>query len=67
MKDLWSRIWNTEPVVFVGGLTAAWSAVVAFDQASDVFTLPVWTYIVAVPLIAGVTPMVRRKVTPTVK
>ena len=65
MKQLWHKIWNTEPVVFVGGLTAAWSALVAYDQTSTVFTLPVWTYAVAAPLVAAFTYLVRSKVTPS--
>lgn len=64
MKDLWKKIWYSEPVVFVGSLAAAWAAIVAFDEASDSFAIPLWVYILAVPVLAFLTPVVRGNVTP---
>ena len=63
MKDLWRKIWYSEPVVFVGSLVSAWLAVVAFDQASDGWEIPLWIYVVAVPLVAFLTGITRRQVT----
>ena len=64
MRELWRRIWGSEPVVFVGALVAAWSAIVALDQASEGWAIPVWVYIVAVPAVAFLTAVTRSSVTP---
>lgn len=64
MKDLVGKLWYSEPVVFVGGLASSWAAIVAFDEASDAFSIPLWCYIVAVPVLAFLTPVVRGNVTP---
>jgi hypothetical protein len=65
MINLFKRIWYSEPVVLVGALVAGWSAIVAYDQADDAWAIPVWVYIVAVPLVAFLTRITRRNVTPT--
>lgn len=65
MRRMWDTIWNSEPVVFVGAAVSAWGAIVAFDQANDTWYLPLWAYIIAVPLTAFLTGVVRNKVTPT--
>ena len=64
MKELWRKIWYSEPVVFVGSLVAAWVAVVAFDQAADSWEIPLWIYVLAVPLVAFLTGVTRQQVTP---
>ena len=64
MRDLWQRIWYAEPVVFVGAIVSAWLAVVAFDQGMDAWEIPLWLYVVAIPLTAFLTAVTRQKVTP---
>lgn len=64
MKDLWRKIWYSEPVVFVGSITAAWTAVAAFDKATDSFSIPLWIYIVATVAVPLLTGLVRGNVTP---
>lgn len=63
MKDLWKRIWYSEPVLFVGALSAAWLALVAVDQANESWKLPLWTYIAAAPVVAFLTYITRETVT----
>lgn len=64
MKQLVSRIWYAEPARFVAAVTAAWGAVVALDQGSDSWFIPLWVYIVAVPLTTFLGEAVRNNVTP---
>ena len=64
VKDLWRRIWYSEPVVFVGSLVSAWVAVVAFDKAMDTWEIPLWLYIFAIPTTAFLTAVTRQQVTP---
>ena len=52
MRKLLTRIWNAEPVILVGAITSAWTAIVAFDQIDDSWAIHTWLYVVAVPLIA---------------
>lgn len=62
---LLKRIWNSEPVVLVGGLVAGWTAVVALDQTDDSWFIPTGVYVVAVPLVAFMTYLTRDNVTPS--
>jgi len=62
MKDLWKRIWYSEPVVFVGSLVAAWLALVTLDQAVDTWEIPLWIYIVATLLVPFLTKVTRGQV-----
>jgi hypothetical protein len=64
MRNLWNRIWNSEPVVFVGAVVSAWMALVAFDQGIESWEIPLWAYIVAVPVTAFLTGITRQQVTP---
>lgn len=64
MRDLWKKIWHSEPVVFVGSLMSAWLAVVAFDQGTDAFEIPLWIYVAAIPVGAFLTGVTRQQVTP---
>ena len=64
MRNLAGRIWNSEPVVFVGAAVSAWLALVAFDQAAAGWEIPLIGYIVAVPLTAFLTGITRNSVTP---
>ena len=64
MKNLWHKLWYTEPVVFVGALVSGWTALAAFDVANDGFNLPLWTYAVAAVLVPAMTILVRGNVTP---
>ena len=52
MRKLLTRIWNAEPVILVGAITSAWTAIVAFDQIDDSWAIHTWLYVTAVPLIA---------------
>ncbi len=65
MKDLWKRVWYSEPVILIGSLVGGWTALTAFDKATDDFSLPLWSYITATALIPILTGLVRGKVTPT--
>ena len=64
MIHLLKRIWNAEPVVLVGSLASSWTAIVAFDQVDDSWMIYSWVYIVAVPLMAFLTTITRRSVSP---
>ena len=63
MRELFKRIWLAEPVVLVGASVSAWTAIVAFDQASAGWEIPLIVYIVAVPLTAFLTGITRQQVT----
>ena len=65
MRNVWRKVWYSEPVVFVGALTSGWTAVAAFDKASTEFDIPVWGYVVATATVPILTGLVRGKVTPT--
>jgi len=64
MRKLFDRIWNAEPVVFVGALSATWAAVVALDQAAEAWEIPVWLYIAAVVVTVFLTAVTRTAVKP---
>lgn len=64
MKKLLDRIWNAEPVIFVGALAATWAAVVSLDQASEAWEIPVWLYIGAVVVTVFLTAVTRSAVKP---
>jgi len=50
--------------VFVGALSAAWLSLVAIDQAATTWELPLWSYLVAVPVVAFLTYVTRGAVAP---
>lgn len=64
MINLLKRIWYSEPVVLVGSLASAWTAVVALDQVDTTWAIPSWVYIVAVPVMAFLTAITRKSVAP---
>lgn len=64
MNKLWRKLWYSESVVFVGALVSAWTALAAFDVASDGFYVPVWGYVTAAVLVPFLTILVRGNVTP---
>ncbi len=65
MIKLLKRIWNSEPVILVGALTAAWIALVAADQLDDTWAISTRVYIVAVPVAAFLTAITRSRVEPS--
>lgn len=65
MIALWRRIWAGEPVVIVGALTSGWTAVAAFDVASNEFAIPIGVYVAAAVLVPVLTVLARGKVSPT--
>ena len=64
MKKLWHKLWYSEPVVFVGALVSGWAALVALSEATDGFTLPLWSLAIAAVIIPVLTILVRGNVTP---
>lgn len=64
MKDLWKKVWYSEPVVFVGSIASGWTALTAFDKATDDFAVPLVAYIVATVALPILTGLVRGNVTP---
>jgi len=64
VNKLWRKLWFSEPVVFVGALVSAWTALAAFDKTNDAFTLPLWGYAAATVLVPFMTILVRGNVTP---
>lgn len=63
MKALLTKLWNTEPVRIVGGMTTAWLALVAYANGTDQFTIPVWVYVTMVVVIPVLTEVTRNTVT----
>lgn len=62
MKKLWNKIWNSEPVIFVGSLTTAWAGVVTFDKGSDEFNIDFRVYVIMVVVTIFLTAITRSKV-----
>lgn len=63
MKNLWHKIWNSEPVIFIGSLVGAWLALVSLDQADETWAIPLWVYILMTLLVPFLTGVTRKQVT----